>query len=66
MNGKPPHRTPRTHTMVISIPINTETLTDLNYDAISQALNVALMVSRAALDGVVCDEIQVEMVEAHE
>lgn len=53
-----------THILTIEIPLNENAIKSVNYDAVQQALKLALAVSVAAYDNVICDEILVELLEA--
>lgn len=52
-----------THMLRIDIPLN---MSDppTEYDAVKQALDLALAISRAAYDKVICNDIQVTMHDA--
>jgi hypothetical protein len=53
-----------THILRVSVPLNlNQAISISDYDVVKQSLDLVLSVSRAAYDGVICDDIQVEMEE---
>lgn len=53
-------RRERTHTLTIEVPIHVDAADPpLDYDPIHEVLRVVMSVSRMALDGVVCDDVNV-------
>lgn len=62
-------RTKPTHVLRVEIPLDLggeipfELYKPVDSDAVQDALHIALSVSRAAYDGVICDEIQVTSIE---
>ena len=57
----PTYRRERTHTLTISIPLHLDDAAALDYDPVRDALNVVMSVSRLAVDGAVCDDVNVQL-----
>lgn len=57
----PEQREP-THVFRVEVPLWLDG-PPLNYDAVAQAMQLALAVSRAGFDGVICNDINVTMEE---
>jgi hypothetical protein len=62
-----PERQPPTHILRIEVPLflGDRAADRLDYDPVKQALHIALSASRAAYDGVICDTVDVTMVDTN-
>jgi hypothetical protein len=60
-----PERREPTHVLQIEVPLYLDEAKREGwaYDPVKQALEIALSSSRAAYDGVICNDVQVTMVE---
>jgi len=56
-----PIKRERTHTLTISIPLHLDDAESFDYDPVYTALSVVMSVSRMAVDGVVCDDVNVSL-----
>lgn len=56
-----PERSEPTHILRIDVPLNTDEL-PTEFDAVAEALKIALALSRAATAGVICDDPQVSLI----
>ena len=54
-------RVPRTHTLIIEVPLDLGGVEKLDYHPVEQALNLVMTVSKLAIDGVMCDDVIVRL-----
>ena len=54
-------RGPRTHTLIIEVPLDLNGVEKLDYHPVEQALNLVMTVSKLAIDGVTCDDVTVRL-----
>jgi hypothetical protein len=52
-----------THLLVVNVPIHLDRDASFDYDPVHDALNVVMSVSRLAVDGVACGDVNVCLYE---